>query len=185
MGLEGIQPPSVVFVNLRTGEEREMPFMPTEFTEQIAVAFVRKTVLGMSHEPAQYSNTGNYTLQGLEFFFRGTPAYDGDDAMEAFQESRKFLMSLCYPSETSASITGGGPPRVLFVWPKMISLTCHLEQLQIKHEKFNIEGVTMLGRATVNLMEIRDVRLTSEDVRAHGTIRPSVAAIPFSQRRGF
>lgn len=165
----------VSFSNLRTGEQLEFPFMPTTFTESVVVSYARQKILGMSHEQLQYSNTGNYTIPGLEFFFRAMPS-PGEETTDnralAMHDARNFLMSLCYPSQAT-SIAQGGPPRILFVWPNMVALTCVLSQLQITHEKFDRTGASQIYRANVNLEEVRDARILSEDVRSYGMTRDS------------
>lgn len=182
------QPPRVFFVNLRSGEGQEMPYTPTEFTETIIVNWTRQAVTGLSHEVLQYGNTASYQIPGLEFFISGIPQQParGDfrgptdtDAADRAEELRKFLMSLCYASESAQTVRDGAPPRILFCWPEMISLTCIIDQLSIRHEKFNRNGRSVIMRATMTLDEIRDVRLTSEQVRIQGTRRPSAQAIPF------
>lgn len=165
------RPPRVSLTNLRTGETVEMPFTPETFAEQVAVNYARQAVVGMSHETLQYGNTGNYTLEGLDFFFRGnTP-----EEVDAIHDGRLFLLSLAYPPEGAESVRDGAPPRVLFFWPQVVSLTCVLTQIRVSHVKFNSQGRTTIFRVRMNLEEIRDVRLTMEAVRTSGTRRAASA----------
>lgn len=144
-----------------------MPFWPTGLTEQIVVAYSRQKIVGMSHTTLQYSNTENYTLRGLNFFFRGTT----EEEVNLNLEARLFLMSLCYSREGAQSVREGAPPRVLFIWPTLIAMTTVITNLRIQHEKFNRFGTPTVFRALFDLEEIRDVRLTSEEVRILGTRR--------------
>jgi hypothetical protein len=112
-------------------------------------------------------NTGNlkFTLE-LQFEAQN-PATDVDRNLQA----RRFLQSLCYPRRGAANVAGGGPPRVLFVWPTFVSLTCVITSLGFKYSRFNLAGTPVHFTAKVALEEIRDVRLLSEEGLAHGTQR--------------
>lgn len=171
--------PRVMIANIRTGEFVEMPFVPHELSEEISVEYARQKIVGMSHSVLNYTGTDNHKFSGLEFAFIGTPVgasnpgptATGVDRQAAALDTRLFLMSLCYPSVNAQSVRAGGPPRVLFVWPSLVSMTCVIGSLQIKHSKFDVSGKPMTFTARMDLEEIRDVRLTSEAVRASGTLR--------------
>lgn len=164
--------PRIGIGNLLTGEQRELPFTPTQLTEQLTADYSERQVLGLSHRPLQYSSTSNYTLQNLEFFFRSTTTQE----LRENAEHRRFLMSLCYPSGGSESVVGGGAPRILFLWPKLIAISCVMRNLSLTHTQFNIEGDPVVTRATFTLTEIRDTRISSDDIRQQGTIRgPAIA----------
>ena len=161
------RPPRITLHNIGSGETVEMPFFPSSLTEGIIVSYARQKIVGMSHTTLQYGNTENYTLPGLDFFFRATTP----EELDANLEARKFLMSLCYSREGSQGVRGGGPPRILFIWPQLISLTTKITNLRITHTKFNVRGAPTVSSAKFDLEEIRDARLTSEEVRTFGTIR--------------
>lgn len=161
------RPPRVSLTNLRSGETVEMPFTPEELVETITVNWAKKAVLGMSHEILQYGHTSNYSLDGLDFFHRATT----EDEAKAIHEGRKFLLSLAYAPEGANGLRDGSPPRILFFWPKLVSLTCVLSNIRITHTKFNVEGLTTVFRARFTIEEARNVRLTMEEVRAVGTQR--------------
>lgn len=170
-GNAGARPPRLSITNLRSGETYYFPFTPETFKETVKANWAKQTILGMSHNNLQYSNTDNHQIDSLNFFFRG----DSPEEIELIHEGRKFLLSLLYPSVGANSVREGGPPQVLFVWPQMISMNCVIEGITISHEKFNREGLTTTFRAEFGLTEIRDTRLTSEDVRAQGTLRSGVS----------
>lgn len=180
-GDAGARMPKVVIANIRTGEFVEMPFTPPEFSEEISVEYARQKVVGMSHSILQYAGTENHKFGGLSFAFVGTPlssnrpgaAAGGVNAQDAALDTRNFLMSLCYASASAQGIRTGGPPRVLFAWPSLISMTCVIASLKVTHSKFDTLGKPTVFNAQLDLEEIRDVRLTSEAVRASGTLRSS------------
>jgi len=161
--------PRVTFTNLRTVETVEMPFVPEKFDEMVEVVYARLRVLGLSHEVLHYVGTDNHKFDGFDLFFRG----ESPDQVAAIHDGRAFLLSLCYAPSGVTGVRDGAPPRVLFVWPQMVSMTCVITRVRISHERFNRIGMTTEFRATIDLEEIRDVRLTSEDVRAFATARTS------------
>lgn len=166
------RPPRLSFTNLRSGETVEMPFMPETLEEEIAVNYAMQSIVGMSHQAHQYAYTGNYGIKGLELFFRATTEAEA----ELIHDGRKFLFALTLSPRGVETVRDGAPPRILFFWPQLISMTCVLRNLRIRHEKFNRMGLSTVFRATVDLEEIRDVRLTSEDVRQLGTQRSGSGA---------
>jgi hypothetical protein len=123
-------------------------------------------VPGMSHQPLQFINTGNLTFP-LDLYAR---AFSFQDRV-AIEDFRRFLHSLCYPKGDAGTIDDKTPPRVLMVWPHVWSITCVVTSLKIVATSFAIDGRISRYMATVSLEEIRDGRLTSEDVRRHGTRR--------------
>ena len=160
-GDAGARPPRVSLTNLRSGETVEMPFMPEELVESIAVKWTRLAIMGMSHETLQYTGTGNYNLPGLEFYFRGTSV----EEVDAINDGRKFLLSLAYAPEGAEGLRDGAPARILFYWPRVVSMSCQLMNIQITHQKFNRVGQSTIFRARFDLEEARDIRIAMEDVR--------------------
>jgi len=169
MALEvaGQRPARMSIANVSSGESIEAQFNPTELDEALEVNWARQTVPGLSHQPLQFVNTGNlkFTFE-LQFEAQRATA-DVDRNLQA----RRFLQSLCYPRRGAANVIGGGPPRVLFVWPTFVSLTCVIASLSFKYSRFNLAGTPIQFSAKLALEEIRDVRLLSEEVLANGTQR--------------
>lgn len=160
-------PARMSIANVSSGESIEAQFNPTELEEALEVNWARQTVPGLSHQPLQFVNTGNLKFT-LELQFEAQSATtDVDRNLQA----RRFLQSLCYPRRGAANVIGGGPPRVLFVWPTFVSLTCVIASLSFKYSRFNLAGTPTQFSAKLALEEIRDVRLLSEDVLANGTQR--------------
>jgi hypothetical protein len=162
-------PTRMSIANVSSGESIEAQFNPTELEEALEVNWARLTVPGLSHQPLQFVNTGN-TKFTLELQFE---AQNATTDVERNLRARRFLQSLCYPRRGAANVAGGGPPRVLFVWPTFVSLTCVIASLSFKYSRFNLAGTPIHFTAKVALEEIRDVRLLSEEVLANGTQRSS------------
>jgi hypothetical protein len=173
MGLEitSQRPARMSIANTATGDVVEAQFNPAEFEEALEVNWARQTVPGLSHQPLQFVNTGNvkYTIE-LHF-----EALDPTADIDQIHFARRFLQSLCYPRRGAEDIVGGGPPRGLFVWPNVVSLTCVVTGLSFKYGRFNLDGTPIQFTAKVTLEEIRDVRLLSEDVLAAGSQRSGAA----------
>lgn len=166
------KPARMSLTNLATATGIEAQFNPTELEESLAVNWNRLAVLGLSHKPKQYQQTDNHEFE-FELAFRAWD--DTGNRLDDIALSRRFLLSLCYSSRASAGsgVSGGAPPRVLFVWPKLVSLTATINKIRIKHSAFNKEGDPIHFAAKIELDEIRDARLYSEDVYLNGTIRSS------------
>jgi hypothetical protein len=162
----GQRPARMSIANISTGESVDAPFNPTELEEALEVNWARQTIPGLSHQLMQFTNTGN-TKFTLELNFE---AQNLDQLLHA----RRFLLSLCYPRRGAGDVASGGPPRALFIWPTLVSLTCVITALNFKYSRFNVNGTPVQFTAKLTLEEIRDVRLVSEDVLASGTQRSGV-----------
>ncbi len=172
MALEvaGQRPARMSIANIATGGSVEAQFNPTEFEEALEVHWARQTVPGLSHQPLQFVSTGNVKFS-LELRFE---AQEPTSGLEHILFARRFLQSLCYPRRGAEDVAGGGPPRALFVWPSVISLTCVVTGLSFNYGRFNRAGAPVQFTARVTLEEVRDVRLLSEEVLADGTQRSGV-----------
>lgn len=146
-------------------ETLEAQFNPTELEEKISVNYDELAVLGLSHMPLQYSQTGNLVLP-FELAFRVFD--DRGNRQDDLAYARRFLYSLCFPSRTAADVTSGAPPRVLFVWPTLLTITAVVTELSWKHTLFNKSGTPIHSAAKITVKQIRDVRMFSEDVLAVG-----------------
>jgi hypothetical protein len=164
---EATAPPARMhIIDLSTGEDLEVFFNPEQIQEQIEVAYNRLTVPGMSHQPLQYSHTGNH---GVNVDLYAVGQNDAQNIL--IEDFRRFLMSLCYPKGDAGTIDDGAPPRVLFVWPLVWTWTAVVTGLKITSSQFAQNGRISRYIASLSFEEIRDVRLTSDDVRRHGTRR--------------
>lgn len=162
-------PPRMHLVDLSTGEDMEVMFNPEAMKERIEVAYSRLTIPGLSHRPLQYTNTGNHEAP-IELYFQGST----EDELDRLDDWRRFMLSLAYPKGNAGTIDDGAPPRILFVWPNVWTFTVILTSIEIASSAFSIADLRITRMiATLGIEEIRDVRLTSEDVRRNGTRRSS------------
>jgi len=152
--------------NLETNETLRVLFNPERLEEEIQVSWSKLTVPGLSHQPLQFGYTGNESFS-VELFWRAMTPAD----LELMRQQRRFLKSLCFPKGGAETIAGGAPPRILFVWPRMLSLTCIVTAVRFSHEFFNRYGQARVSRATLAIEEIRDVRITSAEVRDDSSLR--------------
>lgn len=159
-------PERMHLVDLRTGEDREVFFNPDQLQEQLSVNWARLTVPGLSHQVLHYVNTNNHSLD-IDLYLAAHSLLE----RQLMDDWRRFLLSLCYSSGGAGGVADGGPPRVLLVWPQMFSMVVVLGSLKIRHTRFAQSGASTRYFATISVEEIRDMRLTSEDVRAQGTRR--------------
>jgi len=154
--------------DLKTLETMNAQFNPAEFDEIVKVRWARLPSPGLSHERLHYDQTENHKIT-FELIF---DAMEGG-TVEGNLDARNFLLSLCYAKAGARTVSDGEPTRVLFVWPGMVSLTAVIGEVKIKHTRFNKEGRSTFFKADISLEEIRDERLTSEEVRQTGTQRRS------------
>lgn len=162
--------PRMYLQDLKTLEILEAQFNPAKLEEVLGVDWVKLTVPGLSHQRHQYNFTRNHAVS-FELIFDALAAGNVIDMREA----RKFLLSVCYSKKGAQNVRDGEATRVLFVWPKLFSLTCVVTNLKISHTSFNLEGDPTYSTAALSLEEIRDARLYSEDVRNDGTQRVASA----------
>jgi len=160
---------SMSLANVATGEVLEAQFNPTTLEDTLSVDYTRLTVPGLSHKVLQYVGTGNVGVP-VELYCNANT----EDTARAILSFRNFIDSLCYASASAQDIRGGAPPRVLFVWPNLASLTCVILKRQFTYENFAPDGSLLRYKAQVELEEIRDFRLTSEEVRERGLLRASM-----------
>lgn len=163
------RPAHMMFVNMATGKELIAQFNPTEVEELITVKWAELAVPGNSHGIHQYGGT-----ESLKYTF--TLRFAADDGsntnqIERVRAARKFIHSLAYARRGAQDVIGGAPSRFLFVWPRMVSLTCAMHSAAIRWRRMNSEGEVVIMDVEMTIKEARDVRLFSEDVATIGTFR--------------
>lgn len=151
--------------NLVTLEDVEVMFNPTEWEHLIELNWQRFTVPGLSHQPKHYVNTNNATFP-MEFFYRATTLKQLDE----MRDKMRFFESLCYPV-AAQTVVSGGPPRVLFRWPKTAAIIATINSLSQRFVLFTREGRPRVARVRIEFEEIRSIRLLSDDVRRFGLVR--------------
>lgn len=155
----------VVIGNLQTRQYIVAQYTPQRVSEELSVELERLKVLGLSHQPHQYSGTSNHKLS-LTFDFHGAPSLGQTAA-----EQRRFLLANCYPSRSARNVKSGGPSGIVFDWPNLFGLVCVQLGVKIEHELFLPNGQPLKFSAQVSFEELRDVRLYAEDVARLGTVR--------------
>lgn len=164
--VQAISPPRMTITNIATNETFTAQFNPPTFDEEVQANWSKLTVPGLSHQPLQFSHTGNEAFT-FSLFWRATSSAE----LNQMRSDRRFLKSLCFPQGSAETVAGGAPPRVLLVWPRMLSLTAVVSAVRLSHEEFNRYAQARVTRGTVQIEEIRDVRITSEDVRGDTELR--------------
>jgi len=165
------RPAVMLIVNLVTNQTLDPQFNPTEFEEKLGAAWSKLAVPGLSHQVKQFANTLDVTYD-FELFYR--VADGGAKELKRVRDARTFLYAACHPRAQTSGLNGAGPPRLLFVWPGLISLNCVITQLTFKYTMFNKSGDPIAYNAKVTLEEIRDSLVTMEDVLAGGTLNRTV-----------
>jgi hypothetical protein len=145
-----VQAPRLVLMNLTTLEELEAWANPPALSEQRAAQLNRLSVPGLGHQPLHYGGTGNRRLADLELIFdRRTHPYADLEA------ARQFLDALLVPVRTTVP---AAPPRVLFVWPKLVSLEVATESVELVHEHFAVDGSPMAMTAKLAFEHVVEMR---------------------------
>lgn len=161
--------PSMQLVNLVTTKVMEAQFNPEEFTEQLGAVYAKLTVPGLSHQVKQFIHTEDVAIE-FELYYHSNTSGSQVEQQKRILAARTFLYAAVHPW-SSSTIKKGGPPRVLFVWPNFISLTCVITKLRFRYTRFNLQGAPVAYRAAVGIEEIRDVHVTMEEILANGTQR--------------
>lgn len=166
MGIEQVaqKPPRCVLVNVTTAESIECLFNPTQLAEKIQVHWNRLQVPGLSHQVIQFQGTGNRQLTSIEFYLDKLFAAEqpGDTDIMEF---RRFLRALTVPPEGAEGVPATAPPRVLFIWPGVLSVETVLTDLELQYRQFGADGSVLVYVATCSFEEILDARVTSEFLR--------------------
>lgn len=173
-GRNWANPPRGMLVNLSTNERLRLPFNPSYLEETIQANYARLAVPGLSHQRLSYSGTSNKTIP-LELFLSqlGIDARRGEAGSPPYVDTtiKNFLESLVYPAGGPDGVDGGthGTPRVLFIWPRMLSMVARVVRMQFLHRSFSVNtGATTVLVAKLTLEEDRDTRLLMTDVRERG-----------------
>ncbi len=158
------RPPRCVLVNVETAESLECLFNPKDLTEKVDVNWSRRAVPGLSHQVLQFQSTGNRQLSGVEFyvdrFFAEASGQDTD-----ILDFRGFLRSLTVPPAGTEGVAATAPPRVLFIWPEVITIECVVASVEFQYKQLAVDGTVLVYAASVGFEEILDARVTSEELR--------------------
>ena len=151
-----VRPARCVLVNVATATSMECLFNPQQLTEKVQVHWNRLAVPGLSHQVLQYQSTGNRQLAGVELYMDRFFAAEqpGDADILAF---RSFLHELTTPI---ALPDIQAPPRVLVIWPKVVTIEAVLTELELDYRQFALDGSILVYTATCTFEEIRDTSRT-------------------------
>ncbi len=164
-----VNAPSMTIMNLVTDDVLEPQFNPTELSERYAATYGELVVPGLSHKRRHFSNTENPKFGPLSLYFSCVNM--GPEGLEYLNAARLALIASVHPWR-SDSIERGGPPRMLFAWPQLLSLVVTVDEVSIVHQAFNRRGASVSFTASVTVTEVRDKLVSMEDILRQGTYRP-------------
>jgi hypothetical protein len=168
MGMSSLSPfaraPRCLLANTANGESIECLFNPTQLSEKLQVNWNRLVVPGLSHQVLQFQSTSNPQLSGVEFtldrFFAAEQPGDVD-----ILDFRAFLRALTVPPARTQGVVATAPPRMLFLWPQVVTLECVVTGVEFQYKQFAIDGSVLVYTASVSLEQVLDTRVTSEELR--------------------
>ena len=158
------RPPRCVLVNVLTGESMECLLNPTQLAEKVQVNYARLTIPGLSHQLLQYQSTSNRQISGVEFYLDRYFAAEQPGDVD-IMDFRAFLRALTVPPNNAQGVLQAAPPRVLIIWPEVLTVEAVLTSVIFQYSQLAVDGRVMLYTAQVSFEEILDVRVTSEDLR--------------------
>ena len=133
------EPPKASLINLTTGDEFRFQFNPETLEEAVEAKYNRITVNGLSHERLSYKNTGNNVFP-IELYMsqlmQDVKAGRGGSRPYVATERKRWLQSLVYPAQ-DPDYGYVGPPRVLFIWPRMVRIIGRVTKIHFLHRSFS------------------------------------------------
>jgi hypothetical protein len=158
------RPPRCVLVNVSTGESMTCLFNPTQLTEKLQVNWNRQVVPGLSHQVLQFQSTSNRQLTGVDFYLDRFFATQqpGDPNILEF---RAFLRALTVPPAVTEGVLATAPPRVLVVWPNVLTIECVVASIDFQYRQLAVDSSVLVYVASVTFEEILDTRVTSDTLR--------------------
>ncbi len=158
------RPPRCVLVNVSNGKSMPCLFNPTQLTEKLQVNWNRQVVPGLSHQVLQFQSTSNRQLTGVEFYLDRFFATEqpGDPNILEF---RAFLRALTVPPAGTEGVLATAPPRVLVVWPNVLTIECVVASIDFQYRQLAVDSSVLVYAAAVTFEEILDTRVTSETLR--------------------
>lgn len=150
-------------VNLATGESKVVMCNPTGLSYGVDVRYARHQVPGLSHEPLQYTGTGNRTMQPIEISLDRFFAEEQPDTPD-IRDFENFILALTVPPAGTSGAADTRPPRCLLVWPGVLTVETVLTRVEFAFADFGLDGV-LAYTAKCSFEEILDRRRTSEEYR--------------------
>ena len=138
------RPPRCTLVNVATGASVSAQINPPSLAEQLSAQYARLAVPGLGHEVLQYTGTRNRRFDGIELVCDATLG-DGTSAAEVAAFCA-FIRTLLTPVKSAAP---AAPPRVLLVWPQVVTLDGVLTDATIDTRKVGHDGTALAVLVTV------------------------------------
>lgn len=165
------EPPKMSLTNIDDPSKSISPqYNPEKLKQKISANWAEQTIPGFSHKRLHYIDTSN---DGFSFSLHFDSIGEPKSTQERNMAIRRFLMAHCYARGGAQSIITGAPPRLLLVWPSLVSMTAIVRDLDFTYSRFNRLLEPIVWDVDVVLQEIRDVRLSFEDVFFSGNFRGS------------
>jgi hypothetical protein len=158
------EPERVHLVNVTTTEDMTVLFNPASLGLKGDVKYGRHSPPGLDHEVLQYTGTGNRQLTGVEFYLDRFFA-EAQPSSPDIRDFERFIWSLTVPPAGTGGVADTRPPRVLFVWPNLMTLECVVISVEFRWTVFAIDGSPLVYTAVCTFEEILDARRTSEQLR--------------------
>lgn len=161
----GYNPQRCVLINTLSGEFKEPLFNPEQLKRSLTVRYQRHQVPSLPFEVLQYQGTSNMEIKGLEFYMDQLVA--DQKGAGPIRDFEAFLRAFCYPPQ---GVLGGlrrAPPRLLVVWPNVVTLACVMTDLEMKTTLFFEDGRPRVETAvcTLQAFHIDAQGLSSEEQR--------------------
>jgi hypothetical protein len=157
---------------------------PSEVERTIKTNWVDVKVPGLTHPIIHYGNTDAQSVKLTLFFdaFLFVEAFLPSEkkqkenslafGVESIDKANRFLEACNYErTQESDGPIDGAPPRMFFFWPNAFSLRCVLESVDFKYLEFAHTGHITRFTADLVLKEVRDDRLSFENVLSKGARR--------------
>jgi hypothetical protein len=158
--------PLLYLVNRDTLEKIEMQGNPPSISGEVKVAYNRFKIPGASHQPMMFSNTENHKTPPIEFEFYGDTQAERNLIDDKFRLWQSWLIP-----KAADDLFGAAPPRLLFVWPKVVSLQVVITDWKYHYKEFNADGEPTWLVVTSSFEEISDERILPDVVKNVGLQR--------------
>lgn len=157
-------PAKVHLVNVTTGEGIDVLINPTQLQQAVSVNYARQQVPGMSHQPLQYISTGNRVVGPVQFQMDRLVAEATQDSPEIL-DFQQFIEALTVPAAGTGGPADTRPPRVLIVWPGVMTVEAVVTSADFLFIDFGEDASALAYVANVTFEEALDVRRTSQQLR--------------------
>ncbi|MCP4678972.1 MAG: peptidoglycan-binding protein [Deltaproteobacteria bacterium] len=148
------KPERAYLVNIESNASMECMLNPSKLTESIRVNWTRPAVPGLPFQVLQYQSTGNRKVDKLEFYLNRILASEQDENAGDILAFRDFIKTLTVPS-----VAGGSPPRVLVVWPNVLTMEAVVTEVEFQYQLFAVDGSALVYTAVCSFEEAPVIRV--------------------------